>query len=171
MEFTMSKHDIRFAAEADLPQINAIFNHYVATSTCVWTTHPYTDQERKAWFDAHDATTPVLVAEKNGNIVGWGALSRFQTACTFHRTAENSVYVHPEFQRQGIGRQLLFELMQCARQAGHVSIIAAISADQAPSIALHNAAGFRQVGLFRKVGYKFNRYYDVLYMQRHLENR
>jgi len=118
---------LRPALADDLPQINAIFNHYVTTSTCVWTTHPVTEQERREWFAAHDAATPVIVAEKDVEVVGWGALALFVTACTFHRTAENSVYVHPAFQRRSIGKRLLSELLRRARESGFVSVVAAIS--------------------------------------------
>ncbi len=166
----MSNVNLRFAVEADLPQINDIYNHYVSTSTCVWTTHLCTEQERKEWFDSHDAITPVLVAQQDGRIVGWGALSLFKTACTFYKTAENSVYVHHEFQRQGIGKRILCELVHCAQKAGFVSVVAAISSDQAASIALHRTAGFQEVGHLKKVGYKFNIYQDLLYLQLHLAN-
>lgn len=167
----MGDIELRLAVEADLPQINDIFNHYVATSTCVWTTHLCTEPERKEWFASHDAATPVLVAEQDGKIVGWGAISLFETACTFYKTVENSIYVHHEFQRQGIGRRILYALIRMAKQAGFISIVAAISSDQAASIALHRAAGFQEVGQLKKVGYKFNKFRDVSYLQLLLESR
>jgi L-amino acid N-acyltransferase len=156
---------LRLATKADLPQINDIYNYYVSNSTCVWTTHLCTEQEREQWFTSHDEATPVLVAAQNGKIVAWGTFSSFQTACTFHKTVENSIYVHHEFQRQGIGRQLLAELVYRAREAGFGSIVAAISADRAASLALHQAAGFQEVGRFQAVGYKFDRYLDLVYLQ------
>jgi L-amino acid N-acyltransferase len=161
---------LRLAAKADLPQINDIYNYYVSNSTCVWTTHLCTEQEREQWFATHDDATPVLVAEQDGKVVAWGTFSSFQTACTFHKTVENSIYVHHEFQRQGIGRQLLAELVHWAREAGFGSIVAAISADRAASLALHRAAGFEEVGRFQKVGYKFDRYLDLVYLQLRLGN-
>ena len=167
----MSNVKLRFAAEADLPQINDIYNHYVSTSTCVWTTHLCTERERKEWFKSHDAETPVLVAEQDIKIVGWGALSLFKTACMFYKTAENSVYVHHEFRRQGIGKKILSELVNCAQQADFLSVVAAISSDQIASVALHRTAGFQEVGHLKKVGYKFNRHQDLLYLQLHLVNR
>ena len=65
---------IRPASSADLAEINAIYNYYVAHSTCVWTTQPCSDDERKAWFQEHGASMPVLVAEDDGRVVGWGSL-------------------------------------------------------------------------------------------------
>ncbi|MGK7948819.1 MAG: N-acetyltransferase family protein [Xenococcaceae cyanobacterium] len=162
---------LRPAVEADLPQINEIYNYYVSNSTCVWTTHICTEQERKEWFASHDDATPVLVAEQNGKVIAWGTFSLFKTACTFHKTVENSVYVHHEFQRQGIGSKLLAELVRRAREAGFESVIAAISSDREASLALHRAAGFQEVGRFHQVGYKFERYMDVVYLQLRLVNR
>ncbi|MDJ0782579.1 MAG: GNAT family N-acetyltransferase [Desulfosarcinaceae bacterium] len=162
---------LRPAATADLAEINAIFNRYVATSTCVWTTHETTAAERAAWFASHDDATPVLVAEARGRIVGWGALAPFVTACTFHKTAENSVYVHPDCQRRGIGGRILCELVRMARRAGYISIVASISADQAASIALHRKAGFEEMGRLRQVGYKFDAFRDLVYLQLRLADR
>ena len=161
---------LRSAVEADLPQINDSYNYYVSNSTCVWTTHLCTEQERKEWFASHDDATPVLVAEQNGKVVAWGTFSLFKTACTFHKTVENSVYVHYEFQRQGIGSKLLAELVLRAREAGFASVIAVISSDQEASLALHRAKGFQEVGRFYQVGYKFDRYMDVVYLQLWLVN-
>jgi L-amino acid N-acyltransferase len=161
---------LRLATKADLPQINDIYNYYVSNSTCVWTTHLCTEQEREQWFATHDDATPVLVADQDGKVVAWGTFSSFQTACTFHKTVENSIYVHHEFQRQGIGRQLLAELVHRAREKGFGSIVAAISADRAASLALHRAAGFEEVGRFQQVGYKFDRYLDLVYLQLRLGN-
>ncbi len=162
---------LRPAVEADLPQINEIYNYYVSNSTCVWTTHICTEQERKEWFASHDDATPVLVAEQNGKVIAWGTFSLFKTACTFHKTVENSVYVHHEFQRQGIGSKLLSELVRRAREAGFASVIAVISSDREASLALHRAAGFQEVGRFHQVGYKFDRYLDVVYLQLRLVKR
>jgi L-amino acid N-acyltransferase YncA len=94
----------------------------------------------------------------------------FKTACTFHKIVENSVYVHHEFQRQGIGSKLLAELVHRAREEGFASVIAVISSDQEASLALHRAAGFQGVGCFHQVGYKFDRYIDVVYLQFRLVN-
>ena len=156
---------IRPARPFDLPEINAIFNYYVSHSTCVWTTTPCTEAERKAWYEEHGEGMPVLVAECDRRTVGWGALSSFRAAYTRAGTVEDSVYVHHEFHRQGIGGRLLSELIAAARSNGHRSILAHISGDQEPSIQLHQRFGFREVGRFREVGWKFNRRLDAVYLQ------
>jgi phosphinothricin acetyltransferase len=112
---------IRPTSPVDLTDINAIFNYYVAHSTCVWTTTPCSEAERKAWYEGRSEAMPILVAECSRRIVGWGALSTFRTAYTLAGTLEDSVYVHHDFLRQGIGSQLLAELIGVARRKGLTS--------------------------------------------------
>jgi L-amino acid N-acyltransferase len=156
---------IKPANSNDLLEINAIFNYYVAHSTCVWTTTPYSDAERKVWFEEHSETMPVLVAEYNGRIVGWGSLSSFRDAYTAAGTLEDSIYVHFDFHRQGIGSRILTGLIEFARQNGLRSILANISADQEASIRLHEKFGFEKVAHIRQVGWKFNKRLDAVYLQ------
>jgi phosphinothricin acetyltransferase len=157
---------IRPAAVSDLSEINAIYNHYIRHSTCVWSTTPYSDAQRIEWFAGHgEQKMPVLVAELGGRVVGWAALSSFREAYTANGTLEDSVYVHHDFHRRGIGRRLLAELIDAARHSGLCSILANISADQAPSIRLHEAMGFQKVAHLRRVGRKFDRWLDAVYLQ------
>jgi phosphinothricin acetyltransferase len=157
---------IRPATAADLEAINDIYNHYVLHSTCTYQTEPETIEARRAWFAHHGAAHPVTVAEQSGRVVGWGSLSRFHARAAYGRTVENSVYVDPQLHRQGIGRALLIDLIDRARDLGHHTIIAGIDAEQAASIAIHAALGFTQVALLREVGFKFDRWLHVIYMQR-----
>ncbi len=164
---------IRPAKPADLADINAIYNYYVAHSTCVWTTHSCSESERKAWYKEHGQTMPVLVAsertqlasESTGRIVGWGALSSFRDAYTAAGTLEDSIYVHHDFHRREIGSRLLAALIDAARRMGLRSILANISADQTPSIRLHEKFGFQKVAHLRDVGQKFNQRFDAVYLQ------
>ena len=96
------------------------------------------------------------------------SLSRFHLREAYRFTAEDSVYVHHAYHGQGVGKALLRELVTRAQRLQYRSIIAIISADQAASIALHAGAGFKEAGLLRRVGYKFDRWLDVVYMQRDL---
>ena len=156
---------LRPALAADLAAINAIYNHYVLQSTATYQTVPSTAEERTAWFAAHGPAHPVIVAEIDGHVVGWGSLSPFHARAAFARTVENSVYVHQDFQRRGIGKALLTELIARGRALGHHAIIAAISADQEASLALHRIFGFSENGRLHEVGFKFGRWLDVAYLQ------
>ena len=156
---------IRPATPADITDINVIFNYYVAHSTCVWTTKPCSEVERKAWYEEHGESKPILIAVYGGSVVGWGALSSFRNAYTTAGTLEDSIYVHHDFLRQGIGSRLLAELIDATRRRGLRSILANISADQKPSIRLHKKFGFKKVAHLRQVGQKFNQWFDAIYLQ------
>lgn len=161
----MNSLRIRPATRDDVGAISAIFNHYILHSTCTWLTQPETLEERQAWFDSHGPLHPVLVAESDGQIAAWGALSVYRPVACYDGTVEDSVYTRPEFQRRGIGRALLAELIARARTLGHHSIVASISADQLPSIRLHETMGFIKVAHFREIGRKTEQWLDLVYMQ------
>lgn len=156
---------IRPAIPSDLLEINAIFNYYVAHSTCVWTNTPCSEAERQTWYMERSEAMPVIVAERDGRVVGWGALSSFRPAYTEAGTLEDSVYVHHEFLLQGIGSRLLRSLIESARRTGLRSILANISGDQPPSIRLHEKSGFQKVAHLRQVGRKFDQWFDGVYLQ------
>lgn len=159
---------LRPATSGDLAAVNAIYNHYVQSSTCTCQTEPESLVDRRAWFDAHDAAHPVTVAEREGVILGWASLSRYHEREGYRRTVENSIYVHLDAHGQGIGRALLADLIARAQALGHHTIIAMISADQAASVALHSKFGFTKVAHLAEVGFKFGRFLDVVFMQRML---
>lgn len=156
---------LRLATSDDLPSINDIYNHYVQTSTATFQELPETMTHRQTWFANHGPTHPVIVAQINNQTVGWGSLSPFHPRSAYRWTVENSVYIHPEFQRRGIGSALLAQLIDLSRKAGHHSIVAIIDASQSNSVALHAKFGFVQVAYLKEVGFKFNRWLDVIDMQ------
>ena len=159
--------NIRLATADDLVAINDIYNHFVLCSTCTYQTEPETIEGRRAWFAAHGEKHPTTVAvDASGLVVGWGSLSPFHKRAAYARSVENSVYVHPEQHRKGIGRALLADLIERAGALGHHTIIAGIDAEQAPSVALHQALGFERVAFLKEVGHKFGRWLHVIYMQR-----
>ena len=163
----MGELTVRLAGVGDLGAINDIYNHYVLCSTCTYQTEPETMDARRAWFEAHGEKHPITVATDGaGRVLGWGSLSAFHKRAAYGRTVENSVYVHPEAQRRGVGRALLADLIARAGAAGHHTVIAGIDAEQAASAGLHAAMGFERVALLREVGFKFGRWLHVIYMQR-----
>jgi len=161
----MDEVTIRLATADDLGAINDIYNYYVRYCTCTWQTEPETTEARAAWFAEHDAAHPVIVAEVAGAVVGWGSLSQFRGRCAYRNTVEDSVYVRTDMHRRGIGRVILADLIARARAAGHHTVIASISADQKPSIALHERFGFVEVARMREVGSKFDAWMDLVYLQ------
>lgn len=156
---------IRPATEADLVAINDIYNHYVLHSTCTYQEEPEPIKGRRQWLHHHGDQHPVIVFEADGLVVGWGSLSAYHARSAYRRTVENSVYVHHQQHRRGIGSLLLQELIVRARSLGHHAIIAGIDAEQTASVALHARFHFEKVGQFKQVGFKFGRWLDVIYME------
>jgi phosphinothricin acetyltransferase len=162
---------IRPAIRADCPGILAIYNDAVLTTTATYDYEPRTLEHRQAWFDDHErGGYAMFVAEDGaGRIVGWSALNRYHDRMGYRFTTENSVYVAADSRGQGLGKLLLAPLIDAARAKGLRAIIAAIDATNEASIRLHARYGFVQVGLFKQVGYKFDRWLDVVYMERLLD--
>lgn len=162
----MNTATIRLAVEADLPAINDIYNHYVLCSTCTYQTEPETLAARSAWFGAHSPEKyPVTVAVLEGQITGWGSLSKFRDRAAYDPTVEASVYIHHDLHRRGIGKVILVDLIARARAIGFHSLIGGASAEQAASIRLQESLGFTHIAHFKQVGYKFGQWLDVVFLQ------
>jgi phosphinothricin acetyltransferase len=162
---------LREARIADLDAIDHIYDHYVRTSTCTAQLQPAGLPARTAWFADHDARHPILVAEEEvGGIVGWASLSAYNRRAGYDDTGEDSIYVAHDARGRGIGAALLADLLLRARQPGYHTVVAGISGDQAPSLALHARHGFVEVGRLRDVVHKFGAWLDVVYMQKALRD-
>ena len=159
---------IRPAQLADSSEINRIYNYYVRTSTCTWHLTEETLENRRNWCKSRSPAHPVIVAEIAGKVVGWGSISTYNSRQGWAATVEDSVFVDPDFHRQGIGKKLLQALLKLAEELGHQSVIARISAEQDASIQLHESVGFKQAGLLKGVGKKFSQELDCVYMLKSL---
>lgn len=156
---------IREATAEDLGAINDIYNHFVLHSICTYQEVPSSLNERQKWYDQHGEKHPITVAIIDDQIVGWGSLSKFHARTAYRFTVENSVYVHHQHHKQGLGSRILGDLIERAKALGHHTIIAGIDSEQAGSIALHSKFGFQKVAHLKQVGYKFGRWLDVVYME------
>jgi L-amino acid N-acyltransferase YncA len=104
---------IRLAAAADLSAISEIYNYYVLRSTCTYQLQPETLADREARFAAHSPDKyPVTVAELDGQVGGWGSLSKFRDRAAYDPTVEASVYIRHDLHRRGLGRALLVDLIE-----------------------------------------------------------
>jgi L-amino acid N-acyltransferase YncA len=161
---------IRSAEIADLPAILGIYNENVLTSTATYDYEPHTLEQRRRWFDHHqEQGLPILVAvNSDGKVVGWGSLSHFRERIGYRFTVEHSVYIASDSRRQGIGRLMLSTLIDAACALGKHIIIGGVDGENEASIQLHVAFGFDRVAHFKQVGYKFDRWLDVIFFQRTL---
>lgn len=159
-------YQIRPATVADLPAISAIYNHYVATSTCTFALENETLEERVAWFQNRTANHPVLVAEEAGKVIAWASLSAWNKRCAYAQTVESSVYIHHAHHRRGLGKALMGELLQRAQALKLHTILAGVTSEQNASLALHQSLGFTEAARFKELGFKFGKWLDVIYLQR-----
>ena len=111
---------------------------------------------------------PHLVADRDGRVVGYAYAVVFRKRPAYRYTVKHSIYVHPDHLHAGIGRALLPALIDACAAAGYRQMIGYIDAGNAPSIGLHIACGFRQVGYLPSVAYKFGQWADMIMMQRSL---
>lgn len=156
MDFT-----IRPAAPDDADGIARVYNQSVDGSTATFDTVRHTGERRAEWLASHDERHPVLVAEAEGDLLGWGALSSWNPRGAYDDTVEISVYVDEACARRGVGRALDEALLEAAVARGHHAVIAQISAENGASLHLIESLGFERVGTLREVGRKFGRLLDV----------
>jgi L-amino acid N-acyltransferase YncA len=157
---------IRDAKHDDLPAILEIHNDAIRTTTAIWDEHEVDLADRREWFAARrSAGLPVLVADVDGRAIGFATYGPWRPKTGYRFTVENSVYVHPDHRGRGAATALLSALIEHARDGDVHAIIAGIEATNAGSIALHEKFGFRQVALLPEVGFKFDRWLDLTYLQ------
>ncbi len=161
---------IRDATAADMAAVQAIYAHYVTRSAASFEEEPPTVGEMRHRFETNrQRGLPYLVAEADGEVVGYTYAGPFRTRSAYRYTIEDSIYVAPTVVGRGIGIALLRSLIERCTALGYRQMIGIIgdSANQA-SIALHRRLGFRQEGVLRGVGLKFGRWIDVVIMHRPL---
>ena len=156
----------RLATIDDAEVIRTIYNREVVGSTVTFDLVPRTLEDQQAWLDEHSGAHPAVVAlDDDGRVCGFGSLSPYRPRPAYRTTVEDSVYVDPAAQGQGVGRAILTELVQLAGAHGFHAVMARIVGGHEASIGLHRACGFEVVGVEREVGRKFGRWLDVVLMQ------
>lgn len=158
----------RHASERDLPAITALYAGEVEGGTATFETTPPGLAEMAQRFAAvRRHGLPWLVAEIDGGFAGYAYASPFRPRPAYRYGVEVSIYVEAGARRRGVGRILLEALIAQTRARGLRHMISAISDSDtsAASIALHRSLGFRDAGVYRQVGWKFERWLDVTLMQ------
>lgn len=157
---------IRDAVEADLAAIRDIYNHAVEHTTAIWNEVLIDTDNRRVWLEQRRARGfPVLVAERDGKVAGYASYGDWRAFDGYRHTVEHSVYVDKDCRGAGIGKLLMQALIDHARGNDKHVMIAAIEAENQPSIALHERLGFRLVGIHKEVGRKFGRWLDLAMME------
>jgi len=156
----------RRATVEDLPQMLEIYNDVILNTTAVYEYNPHTLEMRKQWFETKQQQGfPVFVAEDNGEVVGFSSIGPFRAWAAYKYSVENSIYVKSICRGRGISKLLMQPLIEASKQLGMHTIIAGIDATNEASIALHKKFGFEEVAHFKQVGYKFDRWLDLKFLQ------
>jgi phosphinothricin acetyltransferase len=158
---------VRDAVPGDVPAMRDIYAHHVLNGLASFEEVPPTVDEMRARFEAVvGGGKPWLVAEVDGRIAGYGYASAYRARSAYRYTLENSVYIDEAMRGRGVGSALLEALVARCRGGPWRQMLAIIGdSANAASIGLHLKAGFRQVGLLERVGYKHGRWVDSVVMQ------
>ena len=157
---------IRAATASDIAAITSIYNDVIATTNAIYREDTVDISERMAWFE--DKTShgyPVIVAENDGTVVGYGVFGSFRLGEGYNHTVEHSVHVAPSHRGKGIGKQILEHLMDLAREQERKVMVAAIDSTNTASINLHAAYGFKESARMPRVAQKHGQLLDLVLMQ------
>ena len=161
---------LRPSQEPDLPAITAIYGHHVLHGSGTFETEPPTLADMTARrAEVLVRHLPFLVAEEGGRILGFAYCNWFKPRPAYRFSAEDSIYLSAQTAGKGWGRMLLAELCQAAEKAGIRKLIAVIGdSGNAGSIGVHKSVGFEHVGIVSGCGWKFNRWLDIVMMEKAL---
>jgi len=154
--------EIRRAVAADAGAICDIYNHYIENTIATFEEQSIVASDLATRMDNGH---PWLVAVNDGNVVGYAYTGTWRSRCAFRHTLESSVYLSHDFQGRGVGKMLYQALIQACSQTDCRVLVAAISLPNQASIALHQRLGFKEVGVFREVGFKFDQWIDVAFWE------
>jgi L-amino acid N-acyltransferase YncA len=168
MSGATTKLNIRPAVEDDLAAIMGIYNWAVNQTFATLDAEPLDREEAVEWWLAHGSKSLLLVAEGEEGVIGWGRLLSWARR-GLSSTVEDLVYVDPLLQGKGVGKALLGSLLDEAAALDYRLMVAQVAAGNRGGRALHEALGFREVGVLHQASYKFNQWIDVTLMERQLE--
>ncbi|WP_331507948.1 N-acetyltransferase family protein [Lachnoclostridium edouardi] len=154
---------IRKAEKRDIKELTYIYNYEVENGVATFDIYPKTEEERESWFKEHSSSVhPLLVAVKDGKVAGYASLSPYRDKEAYEATVELSVYIHPEYRKQGIAGKLMEAVLKEARENPKIhTVVSVITAGNEASIHLHERFGFQFCGRICQVGVKFGRYLDI----------
>jgi phosphinothricin acetyltransferase len=157
-------------AESDIPAIQAIYAHYVATNLATFELEPPSVEQMLARrADNQRGGYPYLVARLGGEVAGYAYGGAYRSRPAYRHTVEDSIYVAPGMRQGGVGSALLRELIRQCEVRGFRQMVAVVgNSANTGSLRVHEAQGFTRVGTLGCVGYKFGEWVDTVLMQREL---
>ena len=166
-----SEMKIRAAAESDLPQLTEIYNHYISQTAITFDLDPFTVEQRREWLAHYHLTGRhrCLVAELGGNVLGYATSSRARAKDAYLTSVETSIYCRPEATGQRIGTTLYEALFKSLRGEDLHRAYAGITMPNDTSRRFHERFGFRALATYSEMGRKFDKYWDVLFLEKKLD--
>ena len=162
---------IRQATEADAPALLAIYAPYVESTAVSFETVAPSVEEFATRIAKALSKWQYLVAERDGQIAGYAYGSTHRERAAYRYSVEVSAYVAAGSQRQGVGSALYRRLFDDLGQKGYCTAFAGITLPNDASVGMHRSVGFEHIGVFKRIGWKFDRWHDVLWMQKTLRDR
>ena len=157
---------VRLAKSDDAQAICDIYNEGIEDRVATLETRLRTGAEQRVWLESRDERHPVVVAERDGQVVGWGSLNVFNPRPAYDHVADFSVYVRRTARATGVGGGLLDHLIVIARDIGYHKMVLAAFDWNSAGIALYERSGFRRVGVYREQGLLNGRWVDTLVMEK-----
>lgn len=159
---------IRHASLTDLPEMLAIHNDVIATTTAIYEERPATTEEWRRWFEERTARDlPIFVAEDEaGGVAGFSSFGPWRTRWGYRHTVEHSVHVRADLRGRGLGRSLIEALFAPAAERNVHVMIGMIDSEAEISIRLHRSLGFMETGRFSEIAMIGGRWRDLVAMQR-----
>ncbi|MBI2494164.1 MAG: N-acetyltransferase [Candidatus Rokubacteria bacterium] len=162
----MSGYRVRPASPADAEAISRIYNQGIEDRVATLETERRTSEERRRWLAGRSPRHPVIVAESDGHVVGWGSLNAFNPREAYRFVADFSIYVERAWRGQGVGRVMLARLIELAREHGyHKMVLSAFPTNQG-GMALYEKLGFRTVGVYKEQGQLDGTWVDTIIMEK-----
>ncbi len=168
----MNSLEIRQGRIEDLPRLTDIYNYYILHTPISFDVTPHSVEERKSsWFSKYRGSGKyqLLVAERDSVVVGYATSSRFRERAAYGSSVETSIYIDKDFHGQGLGTALYEALFERLKSADIHRAYGGVTLPNAGSIALHRKLGFREIGIYNEVGFKFGKFYDVCWLEKALD--
>lgn len=161
---------IRPGRADDLPALTELYNHYVRETPITFDLEPFSEAGRREWLRgfAETGRHRLWVSESAGRLSGYASSRSFRPKAAYDTTVETTIYLAPDATGAGLGRRLYGVLLDSLVGQGVHRAVGGVTLPNPASLALHRRFGFESIGIFREVGYKFERYWDVQWFQKEL---
>ncbi len=163
---------IRHAVVDDLQQITAIYNHYVVNTAITFDLEPWETKDRMPWFEQFrlNSPHPCFVAELDRNILGYACATKLRPKAAYDRSVETTIYLRHDATGNGYGQLLYQQLFSHLETQPVHRCYGIIALPNDTSVAMHKSFGFKEIGTLTQVGFKFDKYWDTVWLEKPMPN-